>query len=384
MNVPLPHRWVRRLVIAPAMVALTAVVLAFTPVVLVLVSFAIRFLPGRWRPLRLFWFLLVYLLRESVGIVALAFLWVASGFGRRIHTRRFRRAHVVLAGWYLRGIVGSASRVLGLRLVTEAVPDDLAVRDPERGAPGTPPRPVLVFARHAGAGDSFILTHLLVNTYRRIPHVVLKDLLQLDPCIDLVLNRIPSRFIGPGGSAGRGQRGTTDVLGSIRELAAELEDDGALILFPEGGNFTEGRRTRAIQRLIDSGYDDTVELARELTYVLPPRPGGAFAAIDAAPDADVLLVAHTGLEQLSGLADLWRGLPMDREVRLTWWHVHRDEIPEDPHERTLWLFEWWERIDTWIEERRDPDRPATPLLLDESDVVPAEEPDVSAAAGEGR
>jgi hypothetical protein len=28
--------------------------------------------------------------------------------------------------------------------------------------------------------------------------------------------------------------------------------------------------------------------------VLAPRPGGFLAALDAAPDADVVLVAHTG------------------------------------------------------------------------------------------
>lgn len=394
-GLPLPPRWVRRAVLAPALVAATAVLLAATPIIVLVLAFGIRFLPGRWRPLRLFWFLLVYLLRETIGIVALAFLWVASGFGRRLATERFRRAHVALIGWYLRGLVGSASRVLHLRLVTEAVPDDLAVPAPVRRGtdPRTarrnaePPRPVIVFSRHAGAGDSFILAHLLVNTYRRRPRVVLKDLLQLDPCIDVVLNRIPSAFITPRRAADsaapaaapavtgeraaerRARQGNADVLDSITVLAEDIEDDGALILFPEGGNFTERRRTRAIAQLERAGLDDAVARAHELTYVLPPRPGGAFAAIEAAPHADVLFVAHTGLEQLSGAGDLWRGLPMDREVRLTWWRVRREDIPEDLAERTVWLFEWWEVIDTWIEERRDPDRPATPLVVDDLHAV---------------
>lgn len=360
----LPPRWLRRTVLVPAVVAATALLLAATPVVVLVLAFGVRFLPGRWRPLRLFWFLLVYLVRESLGIFALGFLWVASGFGRALGSDRFERAHVALTGWYLRGLVGSASRVLGLRLVTEAVPDDLTTRAP-RGS--DPSRPVLVFSRHAGAGDSIVLAHLLVNTYRRRPRIVMKDLLQLDPCIDLVLNRIPSRFISSGRGPGSGREGSTDVIGSIAELAAGLTDDGALILFPEGGNFTEGRRTRAIESLARAGFHDAMARAEELTYVLPPRPGGAFAAIDAAPHADVLFVAHTGLEQLSGLRDLWEGLPMDREVRITWWSVHRGDIPTDPVERTEWLFEWWEVLDSWIEERRDPLRPATPLVLPNTD-----------------
>jgi 1-acyl-sn-glycerol-3-phosphate acyltransferase len=337
-----PPKPIRRLVLAPAMVALTVVVLAITPLVVLALAFAVRLLPGRWRALRLFWFALVYLVRESVGVVALAVLWVLSGFGWKLRSERFELAHVALVGWFLRGLVRAASRVLGLVLVTESVP-------------ATGDGPVLVFSRHAGAGDSFILVHLLVNTYHRRPHIVLKEALQLDPCIDIVLNRLPNRFI-PSRHHG------SEVVGSIAELAADLEADGALILFPEGGNFTEGRRTRAIERLERDGHHRAVELAHELTYVLPPRPGGAFAAIDAAPDADVLFVAHTGLEQLSSVRDLWNGLPMDREVRLAWWTEPAERVPAAPDERIEWLFGWWEDLDTWIEQRRDPDRPATPAI----------------------
>jgi hypothetical protein len=347
----LPPWIVRRVVVAPLIVAVTALVLAATPVVVLVLAFAVRFLPGRWRALRLFWFLLVYLVRESMGVVALFTLWVLSGFGWRLHSDRFQLAHVRLVGWYLRGLVGSANRVLGLSLVSEAVPDDLAL---DHVAPTR--RPVLVFSRHAGAGDSFILVHLLVNTYQRRPRIVLKDLLQFDPCIDIVLNRLPNRFISPNPAPG------ADVVASITDLAQGLEEDGALILFPEGGNFSEQRRTRAIERLEVDGHVQAAERARGLEHLLPPRPGGAFAAIDACPEADVLFVAHTGLEQLSSVADLWRGLPMDREVRLTYWTVRHDQVPSDQDERIEWLFGWWERIDAWIDERRDPSHPATPVV----------------------
>ena len=356
MNPPLPPRLVRRIVLAPAMVALTAFLLAATPLIVLALAFAVRFLPGRWRALRLFWFLLVYLLRESLGIFALFFVWVTSGFGWKLQTDRFRRVHVALIGWYLRGLVGSAARVLGLALVNESVPDDLAVRDRLQPEIREADEPVLVFSRHAGAGDSFILVHLLVNTYGRRPRIVLKDLLQVDPCIDIILNRLPSRFISPNPPPGAG------VIDSIRDLAGDLENDGALILFPEGGNFTEHRRLRAIDRLESQGMHEFAVKAEALIHLLPPRPGGAFAAIDAAPDADVLFVAHTGLEQLSSVSDLWHGLPMDREVRLTWWTVRREDIPVDAEDRVRWLFEWWERIDLWIDERRDPEFPSRPVL----------------------
>ncbi len=53
---------------------------------------------------------------------------------------------------------------------------------------------------------------------------------------------------------------------------------------------------------------------------------------------------------------------MDREVRLTYWTVRHDEVPREHDERMTWLFDWWERIDDWIEQRRDPQLPASPKV----------------------
>jgi 1-acyl-sn-glycerol-3-phosphate acyltransferase len=343
---------IRRLVLVPAVVLLTAVLLASTPVIVLVLAFAVRFTTGRWRLLRLYWFLLVYLVRESVGIFALVALWVISGFGWKLRSDRLVRAHVKLEGWYLGGLVKSAERVLGLRLVADRTPPDLAVPDPFRAGSGVGSRPVLVFSRHAGAGDSFILVQLLVDRYGRRPHIVLKDLLQYDPCIDIVLNRLPNRFISPNPPPGAG------VVESIAELASGLEPDGALVLFPEGGNFTRRRHARAIEQLEAAGHHRDAEIARGLVHLLPPRPRGTFAAIDAAPEADIVFVAHTGLEQLSSVGDLWRGLPMDRDVLVSWWSVDRAAVPTDPEARIHWLFDWWVHLDAWIDLHHDRDRPS--------------------------
>jgi hypothetical protein len=95
--------------------------------------------------------------------------------------------------------------------------------------------------------------------------------------------------------------------------------------------------------------------AEAMTHVLAPRPGGFLAALDAAPDADVVLVAHTGLDHLLTVRDLWRELPMDKQIIMRWWQVPRSEIPEAREARIDWLFGWWEQIDTWIEQNRPKD-----------------------------
>jgi len=94
-----------------------------------------------------------------------------------------------------------------------------------------------------------------------------------------------------------------------------------------------------------------------MTNVLAPRPGGLLAALRAAPDADVVLVAHTGMDHLLTVGDIWRELPMDKRLLMQWWQVPRAEIPVDREDQIEWLFSWWERIDAWIEEHRAEELP---------------------------
>jgi 1-acyl-sn-glycerol-3-phosphate acyltransferase len=255
-----------------------------------------------------------------------------SGFGRRSRSPIFERAHYDLVQRYLAIMLGEARRVLNFRVEVEG-PDPSAYRG----------RPLLVFSRHAGPGDSFLLVHHLVNVYDREPRIVLKDTLQWDPAIDVLLNRLPNRFIRPGAEGLEQQIGV---------LASGLDDDDAFVIFPEGGNFTAGRRDRAIARLRKLGLERMAVRAEEMTHVLAPRPGGVLAALEAAPEADVLVVAHTGLDHLVTVSDLWRELPMDKQITMRWWEVSRAEIPEDRDERIEWLYGWWERVDGWIADNR--------------------------------
>jgi hypothetical protein len=71
----------------------------------------------------------------------------------------------------------------------------------------------------------------------------------------------------------------------------------------------------------------------------------------------VVLVAHTGLDHLVTVRDLWRELPMDKVLVMRWWQVSRDEIPADREARIEWLFGWWERIDAWVAENKPQELP---------------------------
>ncbi|QOC90520.1 1-acyl-sn-glycerol-3-phosphate acyltransferase [Micromonospora craniellae] len=334
---PLPHRWIRRLLLAPGVVLLVFLLVTTVPVWALLALAVSPFVPGRLRPLRVLWIGFCYLVWDAAALLCLFGLWVASGFGWRVGSPAFQRAHYVLAGWFLRMLFWQARWTLRLTI-------DVVGTDPDTALPG---RPELVVCRHAGPGDSFILIHALVNWFQREPRIVLKDTLQWDPAIDVLLNRLPTRFIAPGRE---GQGSFTEQIG---HLAADLDDNDAFVIFPEGGNFTPLRRLRAIARLRDRGHEQMAVKAEAMQHVLAPQPGGLLAALDAAPDAGVIFVAHTGLDRMLTVADVWRELPMDKRLVMRFWSVPPEEIPTGRQERIDWLYDWWRRIDGWVAANRD-------------------------------
>ena len=335
-------RWFRRLVLAPAMIALTVLILTTVPVWLLIAVVLSPVVPGRLRPLRLLSLLLMHLVLESLILLELFGLWIASGFGIFIRRPFFERIHYDIVQTYLIIFFREARRVVRLKIVTEGTPPD-----------AFPGEPLLVCCRHAGPGDSFTLMYALMHWYGREPRVVLKDTLQWDPAIDVILNRLPSRFISPG----RGAADSGRLEQQVGDLARNLDENDAFVIFPEGGNFTPDRRQRGIDKLRRLGLESMARRAERMENVLAPKPGGLIAALDAAPEADVVLVAHTGLDHLVTVRDIWRELPMDKQILMRWWRVPREEIPEGREARIDWLFSWWEQIDEWIAEHRPVDLP---------------------------
>ena len=335
----MPPAWVRRLVLAPLVVVLAIVLLTTLPVWLIVGVALSPLVPGHLRVPRLIWLAIVYVVWDAAALVALAGLWVASGFGWKIRSPAFQRAHYVLTGKFLGLLFWVARWSLHLAV-------DVVGTDPDTAVPG---RPEIVVSRHAGPGDSFILIHALVNWFDREPRIVLKSTLQWDPAVDVLLNRLPNRFISPGRGA--------DLTATVGELATGLDDNDAFVIFPEGGNFTPRRRVRAIAWLRDRGLKDLAVRAENLQNLLPPKPGGLLAAMDAAPDAGVIFVAHTGLDRMITVADVWRELPMDKRLVMRFWSVDPEDVPVDEEARVSWLYDWWARIDEWIEENRPAAQP---------------------------
>ena len=329
-----PPKPVRRLLIAPALV-LGVVAAAITlPVIVVGAAFISRYVPGKWRILRIVWFLFLYLLVEAAALTMMFSLWLTSGFGWKLRSPGFIDAHYWLMAWMLRRIVASAKFTFKLSIVREG--------DPPRT---TGERPVMVFSRHAGPGDSILLMDALANQLKRRPRIVMKEFLQWDPMIDVMINRLPSAFV-PSGSRGR-----DEVITTISDMSSTMEGRDAFVIFPEGANYTEKRAKRSIEKLREMGRPDLAERAAELKNTLPPRSKGVMTALAVAPDGtDVFFVGHAGLETFVTPGDIWRGIPTDTSVAVRVWHFPAESIPP-PEDQENWLFDIWGEIDGWITER---------------------------------
>jgi 1-acyl-sn-glycerol-3-phosphate acyltransferase len=341
----LPPRLVRRLVLAPIVVVVALGVVVLSPLLgLLALLFGLAGLAraGRMRNLRLLSFAVVWLTAEIVTLFVLLGLWVISGFGGRMHTEPYQSRHYAVVRRFLERLCRGAERAYGLRLEVE----EPELSGEERVARAA--RPVIVLCRHSGPGDSLLLVQQLLSVYGRRPRVVMKATLQFDPLVDVFGNRLPNVFIQHR-DGGEGM-----LTEQIERLARGLDRSGALVIFPEGGHWTPGRWRRGVRRLEAAGRKDLADRARAMPNLLPPRPGGTVAAIRACPDADVIFVAHAGLDTILSIGDVWRRFPINQVIRARWWRVRFDEVPRDAahEEQVQWLFGWWERLDRWIAENR--------------------------------
>lgn len=285
---------------------------------------------GRYR--RVLAIAAVYAWLEISGLAVAAWRWVRYRIDRDAARDR-------------RDLIRSLDRALGaLRTATQYFGglDVAVVAGPGFTAPELPAGPLIVCGRHGGIGGAFLLAHLLLADFGRLPRVVLKQTLAWDPLLDALLSRIPHAFVDPR----PGDGGATAA--RIGALAQGMAPDDALLVFPEGGNFTPRRRLRAIARLRRRGLTKHAARAAQLRNVLPPHPDGLFAALDAAPESVVVFVAHTGLDHLQSAADVWRALPLRERVVFTWWAVPASAVPRQPEARLGWLEDNWARIDHWV------------------------------------
>lgn len=360
MSAVLPPAPVRRAaspLFLPLVVLLTALLI---PVAIV--GGVIALFPGKQKLWRAACFAIVYLWMDLGILVSCWVLWLRWPLPSR-DVASWRAAHCQVLN---RGLVllGTAARSwLGFHVVIEdsAVPTDR--------------HPLIVLARHAGPGDSFTLVNRLITSFDRRPKVVLKAALQWDPGIDILLNRLDCYFLPSHTGAG------DDRIAAVRKLAESLTEDEALLIFPEGGNWTPKRYERALRKLRRQGEDAQAKLVEQRANVLPPRPGGVVACLTARPECDVVIIAHAGLDKVVTPGEIWAAIPVNEHpMTIHWWVTDAADVPTEAPEIVRWLDAEWGVVDEWVEqiERHPgvvPDVLPEDRLAEQLDAVPPVPPE---------
>ena len=220
---------------------------------------------------RLFLFGLCWAWLEVLGVAAAAGLWLMRRAGDV-------GAHYSLQAWWADKLMAS------LRITCGLTPEVSGV---DRIRPG----PTVLLVRHASLADSLLTAWVITARAGLRPRIVMKRELLVDPCLDIVGNRLPNCFVD------RSAADSGPELRSIAEMAVGLDTGDVAVLFPEGTRVNTAKRRRSLDSIARSDADRAARL-EDLQHLLPPRPGGAAALLAAAPEAELCVGWHVGFEGL--------------------------------------------------------------------------------------
>lgn len=326
----MPPKYLRRAISLPLVTIFLLLAIVLLPIWMPLTALAdVITGPSRVRFTRLGLVLILLGINElhTVGILFLA--WLRSGVGTRVWTDagQVRMQHALRT--YGVGLVESTRKALGVKLVTSGLDEALE-----------PGGPLLVLGHHTSLLDSAIPVDLLGPRGFGLSYVI-KESLAYAPAFDIGGHMLPIHFVNRSGKR------TSSEMDSISELARALHGRQAFVLFPEGSFYNKRRHAKGVERL-KTDAPHLVERAEKLRHTLPPRAGGVLAMLAGSPDADVMFMAHAGLESFNSIPNIMRNIPLPRPVRLDFWRVPRAEIPSEPGAQYDWLFEQFERIDRFV------------------------------------
>ncbi len=281
-----------------------------------------------WMALRLlalaWWFLLI----EVLGLLQLLGFWILSlrGDPERYRPWVHRRRR-----WWLNSHLAGMRVIFGLTFEVE---------DIDRAGPG----PVIILVRHGSSVDTLLPEGIIAPAHDLALRYVLKrELLNL-PTIDI------GRRWGQCVFVRRGSGDTVLALERLRDLATDLGDSEGILIYPEGAIYNPEKLERA-KRVVAKRQPALVPLAARLQHVLPPRPAGTRALVQAAPHADVVVCGHVGLPRFEYFSDIWPGDIVGTTVRLKFWRHAAGGVPLDEDGFSEWLYDCWLELDRWIDRQ---------------------------------
>jgi len=326
---PFHRLWARRIFTVPLYFLLLGLSLVLAPLAIPLAALIDLMRRSPWVLCRTILFLLLYLACEGAGITASFFLWLAASLGRNRSAADYLWRNFALQNLWVRVLAGGAFRLFSIRLEVEGLED-------YRG------RPILLFCRHVSTADTVLPAYLVAEPQRILLRYVIKRELLLDPCLDIVGNRLPNYFVR------RGSGESETEIERVKCLLRDLRPGHGVLMYPEGTRFTPSKRERILKRLAEKGDRESLRRALGLQFVLPPRLGGSLAILENNPGADAVFCAHAGLESTTSIGRLWRGGLVGSTVRVKFWRVPYEEIPRGKEALIEWLWREWSRVNAFV------------------------------------
>ena len=321
--------WGRRLISVPLYCGLAALGVLSAPIWLPL-ALIVDCIRGKFPLLprtRALIFFTHFLWCEVGGIVVATIIWWLLLGGMSGGPKRFVDANASLQRGWTTYLFGGFRVIFNMKVEVEGL---------EVASGG----PLLLFVRHSSTADTVLAATLVANPHKLLLKYVLKRELLWDPCLDIVGQRLPNAFIDRNAPKREGE------LSAILELAKDLDERLAVLIYPEGTRFSEAKQKRFVEDLKQKGQDNLAEIAGGYRMVLPPRLAGPLGLIEAAPGVDVVMLEHSGFEGAATFRRFWNGALIGRTIRVRLRRIPADSIPAEG--RDQWLFERWAEMDQWI------------------------------------
>jgi len=203
------------------------------------------------------------------------------------------------------------------------------------------PGPVLVLIRHSSLADALLPSRFVHVRHRILLRFVTKSETLIEPCFDIVGNRLPNAFVRRG-------IGGEQELALVRRLGADLPSNGGVLIYPEGTRFSVAKRQRRLAQMAERG-SPWLRRAEALEHVLPLRPGGTLAVMNTCPDLDVVIFEHHGIEQVMNLTHLLAGRLVGAVIHIRFRRYDAETIPDGDEAKIAWLYGRWAEVNAWVE-----------------------------------
>ena len=276
--------------------------------------------------------LLLALWIESFCVLWAFWVWVRTLGGMTKTPEEYMKINSGLKRFWMSSFFFGGTYLMGIKLDIEGM--DL-VR----------PGPYHLWVHHTSSGDTVIAGSLIeARNDVELRYVLKKELLLLDPCIDVIGRRLQNTYVDRSGAK------SEQAIAQVLALGEDLHGDQGVIIYPEGTRFSESKRQKRIEDLEAKGKTQLAEMARNMSHILAPRLGGPLGLIDKAPHADILILEHTGLEPMETIGDLFNGKLVGITLHIRFRRIKSEDIPTE--DREVWVYEKFMEMENWIESKQ--------------------------------